>query len=445
MLLDRDSDLAAIGRQLARVRAGAGRVTVVEGPAGIGKSSLLAAVARFGEVDGMTVLRARGGPLEQDAAWGIARQLFGRAESAVGAAALARRALDPEAPEPALAGDAMHAAAHGLTSLAGDLADEAPLLLVVDDVHWADAPSLRWLVQLARRLDDLPLGLLCAVRSGEPAAEPELMAELLAATADPPVRPRPLGPHAAEALVRERLPQASGTFAHACHAVTGGNPFLMHALVGHLVAERIEPTEQVAAGLSAFGPEQVARSVERQLVRLPEGAAPLARAFAVLGRDAPLRHAARLAGLDLEAAAPLADALRAAGLLDGHPLVAGALYRGLAPGERALWHADAARMLQTEGADAERVAVHLLRAEPVADAGTVSTLRDGRGARECPGRSRERGGLPSPRARRATAGAGRRRRRHRRPRPGARRPPRSRRARHAARRRRPRRLAPTAL
>jgi DNA-binding CsgD family transcriptional regulator len=375
MLLDRDSDLAAIGRQLAAVRAGSGRVTVVEGPAGIGKSSLLAAVARFAEADGMTVLKARGGPLEQDAAWGVARQLFGRGETATGAAALARRALDPDTPEPAMAGDAMYAAAHGLTWLASDLTEQAPLLLVADDVHWADAPSLRWLGQLANRLEELPLGVLCAVRAGEPVPEPELLAELLAA-AEPPVRPRPLGPAAAEALVRQRIPQADAGFAHACHAVTGGNPFLLHALLGHLIAERIAPTDEVASGLSAFGPEQVARSVERQVARLPDGAAALARAYAVLGRTAPLRHAANLAGLDLEDALPLADALRAADLLESaHPLVAGALYRSLPPGERALWHARAARMLEREHADAEQVAVHLLRTEPVADPATVATLR----------------------------------------------------------------------
>ena len=379
MLLDRDSDLAAIGRQLAAVRAGSGRVTVVEGAAGIGKSSLLAAVARFAEADGMTVLRARGGPLEQDAAWGVARQLFGHGDDALGAAALARRALDPETPEPALAGDAMYAAAHGLTWLASDLAEQAPLLLVADDVHWADAPSLRWLGQLARRLDELPLGVLCAVRVGEPVPEPDLLAELLAA-AETPVRPRPLGPAAAEALVRARLPLADASFAHACHSVTGGNPFLLHALLGHLVAEQIAPTAEVASGLSAFGPEQVARSVERRLARLPDGAAPLARAYAVLGRTAPLRHAAPLAGLEPDVAAPLADALRAAGLLEGdglaHPLVAAALYRSLPPGERALWHARAARLLEGEHATAEDVAVHLLRTEPLADAATVATLRE---------------------------------------------------------------------
>jgi ABC-type cobalamin/Fe3+-siderophores transport system ATPase subunit len=168
-LLDRDAELAALGRQVDAVRAGAGRVIVVEGSAGIGKSTLLAATARAAGERGMVVLRARGGPLERDAAWGVARQLFapvragaGWSALAVGSAALARRALDADAPEPALAGDAMHAAALGLTWLAGNLAERAPALLVVDDVHWADAPSLRWLAQLARRLEDLALA--CCAR-----------------------------------------------------------------------------------------------------------------------------------------------------------------------------------------------------------------------------------------------------------------------------------------
>ena len=195
---------------------------VVEGVAGIGKSSLLAAAIGSAEAQGVTVLRARAGPLEQDAAWGVARQLFAPlqrgpqwSELTVGAAGLARRVLDAEAPEPAFAGDAMHAAAHGLEWLAVNLAERAPAVLVVDDVHWADAPSLRWLAQLAVRLEELRLGVLCAVRSGEPAAHPNLLAELLAAAPEDPVRPRALGPAAAEALVAERLP-VRGSELRAC-------------------------------------------------------------------------------------------------------------------------------------------------------------------------------------------------------------------------------------
>ena len=103
MLLQRDAEMSSLVRQLAEVRAGAGRVIVVEGPAGIGKSSLLTALAGTAGASGVRVLRAWGGPLELDAGWGIARQLFAPVRAgtdwpllAVGAAALARRALDAE-------------------------------------------------------------------------------------------------------------------------------------------------------------------------------------------------------------------------------------------------------------------------------------------------------------------------------------------------------------
>ena len=389
-LLDRDVELAELGHRLAEARAGSGRVIVVEGPAGIGKSTLLAAADQTAYTDGAMVLRARCSPLEQHAAWGMARQLFEPlrtgpdwAELTVGAAGLAERVLTPGAEEPVHAGDAMHAAVRGLVWLASNLGERGPAVLIVDDVHWADAPSLRWLALLAGSVAELRLCVVCAVRSGEPAAAPELLAELLASAPEPPVRPRALGPAATQTLVRDRLPAASPGFAHACHAVTGGNPFLLGALLTQLVTDEVEPDDEAAARLGAFGSEQVARVIERQLARLPDGAEPLARAVAVLGPGAALRHAAALAGLDLAGAARAADTLRAARLLgDGpglalaHPLIAGTLYTSLPAGERALRHAAAAALLASERADPERVGLHLLRTEPARQAATVATLRE---------------------------------------------------------------------
>src|SRR3954470_18077357 len=172
VLLDRDAELAELARQLAGARS-AGRVIAIEGPAGIGKSTLLAAAGRIACADGTTVLRARCSPLEQHAAWATARQLFETLRSrpewgelTTGAARLAERALALEDGEPAYAGDAMHAAARGLVCLASNLGERDPAVLLVDDVHWADPPSLRWLAILARSLVDLRVGVLCAVRSG---------------------------------------------------------------------------------------------------------------------------------------------------------------------------------------------------------------------------------------------------------------------------------------
>jgi DNA-binding NarL/FixJ family response regulator len=392
-LLDRDVELGELRRLLSAARAGSGRVIVVAGPAGIGKSTLLAAAGATARTDGAVVLRARCSPLEQHAAWGMARQLFDPLrvrpdwdELTAGAAGLAGRVLAPETGDPANAGDAMHAAVRGLVWLASNLGERSPAVFAVDDVHWADATSLRWLALLARSLDELPIGVLCAVRSGEPPASPDLLAELLASAPEPPVRPRALGPAAVQTLVRERLPAASPGFTQACHAVTGGNPFLLGALLTQFAADGAAPDDEAAARLGTFGSEQVARVIELQLARLPNGAGPLARAVAVLGPGTPLRHAARLARLEASAAVRAADALRYAGLFeDGpgltlvHPLIAGTLYASLPAGERALWHAAAAALLTGERADPERIGLHLLRTEPAREAVTVATLREAAG------------------------------------------------------------------
>ena len=116
----------------------------------------------------------------------------------------------------------------------------------------------------------------------------------------------------------------------------------------------------------------------------PEGpeAGRLTRALAVLGGPAPLRQAAALACLDLPAAARLADRLRAADVLApgsvlefAHPIVRTAVYESIPPGERALAHAEAARLLERDGTDAERLALHLLRSEPGGDPRVAALLR----------------------------------------------------------------------
>ncbi|WP_433368167.1 ATP-binding protein [Actinoplanes sp. CA-142083] len=390
-LLDRQREIAALERQIRIVRAGAGRLIVVEGPAGIGKSSLLGAAVRKTRTAGVRVLRAWAAPLERDAGWAVARQLFSpiRAgpewpELAVGAAALASRALDPPPQPRSLSGDAAHAGAHGLISLACALAERSPTLLVIDDAHWTDVRSLRWLVRLIHRTAGLPLGVICTVRSGEAPTEPTVFTELLAAAPEPPIRPRPLDAAAVGTVMRERMPAAGPAFAAAAHTATGGNPFLVGALLDHLIAERIDPTDELAASLAAVAPAQVTRSVRAQLGRLPGGADALARAFAVLGGRAPLRHAREVAEIGAVEAARLADHLRAAGLIDGegancgltHPLVAGALYGGMAAGERSLRHARVAALLRRERADPEAVAAHLVHSEPAAEPATVAILRD---------------------------------------------------------------------
>jgi predicted ATPase len=171
-LVEREAELGTVERLLAAAGAGSGGAVVFEGPAGIGKSSLLAA-ARAAAAAGVRILSARGGELERELPFGIVRQLLEpmmmacdpgeRAALLSGAAALAKPvlfAVDPEAgAEPSFS------VLHGLYWLTVNLADERPLLVMVDDAHWADVASLRWLIYLARRLAGVPLALVLAARS----------------------------------------------------------------------------------------------------------------------------------------------------------------------------------------------------------------------------------------------------------------------------------------
>src|SRR3954447_5721090 len=189
-MLERKAELATLDAVLDAARGGEGRLVVVEGSAGIGKTRLLGAVRELALADGVHVLAARGGELEGAFVFGIVRQLFeaplaaatadARTELFAGAAELSA-SLFASAPTSAMRGapESSFAMLHGLYWLAANFALRAPTLLIVDDLHWADEPSLRWLVYLAHRLEGLPLLLLAGTRPPEQANAPALVTELL--------------------------------------------------------------------------------------------------------------------------------------------------------------------------------------------------------------------------------------------------------------------------
>jgi DNA-binding CsgD family transcriptional regulator len=396
-IFGRDRELAMLCAAAAEAGTGRGALVLVEGPAGIGKTSLLRAVCAR-PVAGMRILTARGLALEHGFSYGIARQLIEPVRAAAGpgewdelldgAARLAARVFDWAEAGP-VEDDLFYATAHGLYWLVANLAARGPLMIIVDDAHWADEPSLRWLAHLSARIDGLPVALILAVRGGP--HEPVLLDDLRASSVCTGLRLGSLDSAATAALLHERLgEQADARLCQACQISTGGNPFLLNALADALGAGG---TGDLVGEVARLGPQPVAQAVLRGVSQLDEGAKPLTSALAVLGGPAPLQHAATLAGLDLTRAALLADQLRAAGVLAPgatleftHPIVGTAIYESIPPGERALAHARAALLLGGDGADAERVSLHLLRSEPDHNQQVTATLRaaataaSGRGA-----------------------------------------------------------------
>jgi hypothetical protein len=169
----------------------------------------------------------------------------------------------------------------------------------VDDLHWCDLPSLRWLVYLLARMDGLSLGIVVGLRPREPGEDPGLVGEIVSDPLTEMMRPAPLSPDAAARLVRATLSaDADDAFCAACHHETGGNPQLLHGLA----AEALAPTEVNVARLREIEARAGSRAASVRLSRLPPEATRLAQAVAILGDDADPHHVVALADLDERAA-----------------------------------------------------------------------------------------------------------------------------------------------
>jgi DNA-binding CsgD family transcriptional regulator len=306
----------------------------VSGPAGIGKTALLDETRERSP----RVLTARGSELERSFAFGGVQQLF--ADVPVpdsGAASHAAAAFS-------VGGEPDHAVLHGLYWLTAGL---GPLTIVVDDAHWLDRPTLRWLAYMVNRVADLPLALILGARSDE---RDELLSRIALHASTTVVTPKPLSPQAVATL-------AGPERAEAIHEATGGIPFYVHALV----ASDDDP------------PRPVIESIALRLEALPPACLALARAVAVAGCGGTI--AARLAGLNVRGAVEAAEALSRADILDGdrfaHPLVQQAVYAAIPAMQRAELHAQAAGLVSGP----ERIAAHVLASGPGGGVKAAQALR----------------------------------------------------------------------
>jgi DNA-binding CsgD family transcriptional regulator len=391
VLFDRARELSAVGALLDDAASGVGGLLLVEGEAGIGKTGIVRAAGALARANGLRVLGARGGELESGLAFGLVREMFPEPVHAAdadgcaglfgGAAALARPVLEPTVEQVLDESHDSFATLHGLYWFAAGLCSTAPTLLAVDDAHWSDLPSLRFLAYLARRLDGLRLALLVTARP-EPGEQQELLRLLAAEPKAVQVRPQPLGRASVHAMVSDALGPAEDRFVDACRAVTGGNPFLITELLADLRDARIQPLTSNLDRLEAAAPGNVLRAVLARLGRLPAGASALARAAAVCGDGVDARRAARLAGVSADQADLLVDALAAARIIEPrtlltfvHPLVRSAVVSDLGPAEIASAHREAAALLMAEGERGDALVPHLLASQPRGEGWVVDLLR----------------------------------------------------------------------
>jgi len=369
-LIGRESALAAASSVLDDARRGAGQFLMISGEAGIGKTAMLAAlVSRAGPAP----LILRGFCWEGDGAppywpWSQVLQASGLPMADLGEAGwLVQPASGPAEPMGAVAaGDAQfrlfEAVARCLARLAAG-SGFRPVLVVLDDLHWADEPSLRLLGFLARALAAESVALLGAYRDTE--ASPELLkiagqAQQLALAGLTPddigALAKDLAGTAVPAQVTAQLWQRSG-----------GNPFFVRELIRLLQA-------QGSWHQPAQIPASVAETLRRRLARLSTECVRLLEWAAIAGRDvdvALLAHGAA-AGYE-DAVLSLLDEARQAGVIAGtspprftHDLYRETILDGLSTSARTAINLSVGRALQTRSGPAARVAAHLLAAGPQA-------------------------------------------------------------------------------
>ena len=356
--IGRKLELGEIESALDQASLGRGRILLVEGYRGLGKSTLLAEAGRQAGARGFTVVSGRG---------------RGDERAAPGSALWS--ALIRSAP-------AMSDRRHN-GEFIGTFLSLAPAALVLDDGHLVDELSLRMLAELAERIRSRPVLLVVAASThlmGERALG--MLNALRAQEHALTIRLRALDDEGAVELIHAALPRAEPDFCDECNELTAGNPFLLSELAAWVGAHRIEPVAGAAhRALAPLPPLTIREFVRRQLEDVGTDAGALAGAVAISDRPLTLEQASRLAGLGSDQSLPAAEALLESGVLApgevlsfAAPLTADCLRSDTPAAVAADLHRRVAEMVLSGDLSDESSSRHLLLAQPTGNAEVVDQL-----------------------------------------------------------------------
>lgn len=266
-----------------------------------------------------------------------------------------------------------------VVTVIGQSAGRRPLLLVVDDLQWADAASLQLFGHLATRLP-ASTAIIGALRDRAPTPGSELSRVLAAASRLPGLRRIRLGPlsltEVAELIRRETGHEPGADIAGNIHARTAGNPFFVREL------SRLLSDSGALGDASAGVPSTVRDVVRDRMAGLDDNARDVLRIAALIGRDVELGLLARAAGVDVAECLERLEPLRALGMLEpaladpfslrfAHDLVRESITETTAQRQAVRLHLRVADALEERHADdesvTERLAYHLWAAGPLAD------------------------------------------------------------------------------
>ncbi len=411
MLLERESALAQATAALRRAASGRGSLLVVRGPMGVGRSAFLESLATLAPEQDVLLLRAQASAAEEKFRFGVVRQLV---DSLRGVAPpeeivdLLRQAADslPEGTSPAIPPEdpvtgcpswsalTRQQAARWLTALLGSIAEDRPVVLMVDDLQWADIESLQALaLPLARRAQSRIL-FVFSVLSGdvrdllatlECTAEPSAAEspEPIGETHDQILELSTLGHNSVRLLVEKAFGDTTeAVFVDTVAARSGGNPLLLRTVLDEAHYLRLRPTAADAAVAATLRPERVRQRLDAFLRSQPDHVRRTAYALTVLGSAADAQSVARLAEVDNTGLTEAIGVLRRVGLADPGAcrLTSGTVLRDLLEEnmpaeERTAMRGVAAELLHRTGHPAELAAEQLMGAISLRGPAAVQILR----------------------------------------------------------------------
>jgi len=378
-LFGRETETTQLAELLDEVRAGRGRAVWIEGEAGLGKSELLAA--------------ALSGSRPQ-LLWAAADELSTRFPLQVMLECLAIDVHSPDARRARVAkelagegpvrhgwgaADPVLAAVDRLLSLVDELCTDAPLVMVVDDLQWADEASVLVWHRLCAATRQLPLLLVAATRPAPERAELAQLRRGVQARGGVVLDLAPLNPADIERLIEDQVGAAPGPGLRELAARGAGNPLYVKEMVDVLVragAVEVRDGEADVDDPAEFdAPPSLVAAVDRRLDFLPARTQEVLRWGALLGMEFAVGDIAAVLGTrPSDLLSPLEEAVTAGVLIDTgtqlafrHPLLRQALYDRLLAGTRAALHRQAAEALARIGAPVKRVAEQLAAAPATVD------------------------------------------------------------------------------
>ena len=406
LLLERHRELRALDSVLADLGDTADGVPrprhagllAFTGSAGLGKTALMAEARARAAARGFTVLSGKGGENEQELAFHVVRQLVQPALAAMAeperrtflgswygivAAALGLEAGDSaRVPDPTGVRDGLDWVMTRLTVM------KAPVVLLLDDMHWADVESLNWLASFAPRAEGLPLLIVVAYRPDELPSEATTFRTFVERHRNRPYALAPLTVSGVAQIVREEVgEEAEDAFCEECWTVTGGSPFEVVELAIRLGERQVKGTQGELPVMRELASAVKGPGLLDRLQRLGTTTVRFAWAAAVLGTSISPDLAATIAVIGSEEAAEATEKLRGARILADtprqvsglefvHPLIATTVYRAIPPGLRVGLHNAAAEAVHAAGFGPTAAARHLLEVPCEGRPEAVECLRE---------------------------------------------------------------------